>query len=83
MTSALNNFTPGTARIIRDAQGAGMEVAIEDHRAVIVTKREKRWNNIESGAVIYCGGTAFDIMVQADCAKGVRKLADIRNMIGL
>ena len=48
MNSALNNFTPGTARIIRDAQAAGMEVAIEDTRAVIVTKREKRWNNIES-----------------------------------
>jgi hypothetical protein len=83
MTSALNDYTPGTARIIRDAQAAGLEVSIEGSRTFIVAKREKRWNKVTQGVVVYAGGTAFDVLVRLDCAKGVRKLADIRSMIGL
>ena len=77
------DFTPGFRAIINDAIAAGLEVEEGDSAALIVVKRHARTERILRGMTLYGSGTAIDASITLGVAKGIRKLSDIREHLGL
>ena len=77
------DFTPGFRAIINDAIAAGLEVEEGDSAALIVVKRHARTERILKGMTLYGSGTAIDASITLGVAKGIRKLSDIREHLGL
>lgn len=68
--------------IVDDARAAGYTIE-EEETAIYIYKREKRWNKIKKGLVIYQSGTAFRMDVDPSVATGIRSHQDMRDNLGI
>ena len=83
----VSSFRPGFQAIIRDAEAAGFEVFYLGKRTVCSVRIVSRWHKgngrVVQGADLFESGDALTLHVPGYMALSVRKLSDVREMVGL
>lgn len=83
LTNTEDDMTPGFKKIIEDAKAQGCEVREDGSAVQVIARRHRGTGRILCGMILYPYGTAIDMTVEPAIAKGVRRLDQVRNTLGL
>ena len=75
-------MTASMKQLYTDAMRAGWLIETGT-QATFLVKRNKRTGKIYAGLGIYPDGTAFDVTVRLDAARGMRSYKDMRAVLGI